>query len=69
MKMLIIVIFSMLAFCVVAHAANPVEPDAVSTPGAADHHVTQSNIHQSICLHGYIAKEAQLILNRRKRGD
>jgi hypothetical protein len=30
-------------------------PDAACTPGAVDPGVTQANIHQTICVHGYTA--------------
>lgn len=48
------VYFWALALGAAAHSAHATDlPDPRLTPGAIDPRVTQQNIHQTICVHGY----------------
>jgi hypothetical protein len=46
-------LFSITAVFAAAHYA---QPDPKLTPGAVDPHITQANIHKTVCLSGYTAK-------------
>lgn len=63
----IVLLLAVIATPALALQAPPLKPDLRLTPGVADPHVTQANIHETICVADYTAGVRNVPASEKRR--